>query len=205
MIPLSVSLATAADVRALASLRTAVANDLTNKYGKGHWSAPVSERGAALALRHARVLLLHDGPMLTGTLRLANKKPWAIDKTYFTDVRHAIYLTDMAVDPARQRQGLGRRLVEEAIDVGARVAGECRSPRRVRFAGRRGAVLRQVRIQRSGARRLSRRTARVLRVRDPAGPAVASAKADRSITASSRECRRPRPADRRRRRRGPLR
>jgi GNAT superfamily N-acetyltransferase len=107
--------ATPADVPALAALRTAVANDLTRQYGKGHWSSPVSERGAALALRYARVILLRDGEALAGTVRLATKKPWAIDKTYFTDVPHAIYLTDMAVDPSRQRQGLGRRLVEEAL------------------------------------------------------------------------------------------
>ena len=108
-------LATAEDVAALSVLRTAVANDLTRQYGKGHWSAPVSERSAALALRHARVLLLHDGPVLAGTLRLANKKPWAIDPAYFTSVPRAIYLTDMAVDPSRQRQGIGRRLVDVAI------------------------------------------------------------------------------------------
>ena len=110
-----VSLATTADAPALSILRTAVALDLTSRYGQGHWSTPVSERGAEMALRHSRVILLQDGDALVGTLRLANKKPWAIDKTYFTDVKRAIYLTDMAVDPGRQRQGLGRRLIEEAL------------------------------------------------------------------------------------------
>ena len=114
---LTFALATAADVPALSALRTAVAVELTNRYGQGHWSAPVSERGAELALRHSYVLVLRDGASLVGTLRLGNKKPWAIDKTYFTDVRRAIYLTDMAVDPSRQRQGIGRRLIEEAIEV----------------------------------------------------------------------------------------
>lgn len=112
---MNVDQATPADLPALAALRTAVANDLTRKHGKGHWSAPVTERGAALALRHAHVLLVKDGPALIATLRLANKKPWAIDKTYFTDVARAIYLTDMAVDPARQREGIGRQLVAAAI------------------------------------------------------------------------------------------
>ena len=111
------ALATAADAPALSVLRTAVALDLTNRYGQGHWSAPVSERGAELALRHSYVLVLRDGASLVGTLRLGNKKPWAIDKTYFTGVQRAIYLTDMAVDPARQRQGIGRRLIEEAMSV----------------------------------------------------------------------------------------
>lgn len=114
---LTFALATAAEVPALSVLRTAVALDLTSRYGLGHWSSPVSERGAELALRHSYVLVVRDGASLVGTLRLGNKKPWAIDKTFFTDVKRAIYLTDMAVDPARQRQGIGRRLIEEAIGV----------------------------------------------------------------------------------------
>lgn len=114
---LAFRLATRADVPALSILRTAVAVELTNGFGEGHWSAPVSERGVELAMRHSYVLVLHDGASILGTLRLGNKKPWAIDKTYFTDVKKAIYLTDMAVDPARQRQGLGRKLIEEAVNV----------------------------------------------------------------------------------------
>jgi GNAT superfamily N-acetyltransferase len=110
-------LATVDDVPALSVLRTAAAAGLTAKFGQGHWSSPVSERSAELALRHSYVLLIVDGASLVGTLRLGNKKPWAIDKTYFTDVKRAIYLTDMAVDPAHQRGGVGRRLIEEAINV----------------------------------------------------------------------------------------
>jgi GNAT superfamily N-acetyltransferase len=111
----TVRLASSADAPALSVVRTAVAVDLTSRYGQGHWSTPVSERGAELALRHSQVILLFDGSALVGTLRLGNKKPWAIDKTYFTDVVRPVYLTDMAVDPARQRQGIGRRLIEEAL------------------------------------------------------------------------------------------
>jgi len=113
-----IRLATTADVPALSVLRTAVALDLTGRHGQGHWSSLVSERSAELALRHSAVVVLFDGPALIGTLRLGNKKPWAIDKTYFTDVKRAIYLTDMAVDPARQHQGIGRKLIEEAIAIG---------------------------------------------------------------------------------------
>jgi GNAT superfamily N-acetyltransferase len=117
MTGLTVTIATAADAPALSSLRTAVALDLTSRHGQGHWSTPVSERSAELALRHSQVILLFDGIALVGTLRLGNKKPWAIDKTYFTDVFRPIYLTDMAVDPVRQRQGIGRRLIEEALTL----------------------------------------------------------------------------------------
>ena len=113
----TVRLATPADVLALSVLRSAVALELTSRHGEGHWSALVSERSAELALRNSAVVVVFDGPSLVGTLRLGNKKPWAIDKTYFTDVKRAVYLTDMAVDPARQGQGIGRKLIGEAVAI----------------------------------------------------------------------------------------
>ena len=113
----TIRLATTADVPALSVLRTAVALDLTTRHGQGHWSSLVSERSAELALRHSAVVVLFDDNALIGTLRLGNKKPWAIDKTYFTDVKRAVYLTDMAVDPVRQGQGIGRKLIDEAVAI----------------------------------------------------------------------------------------
>lgn len=108
------------DARELAALRTAVAEDLTRKFGRGHWSAAVTDRGELRSLRMARILLARDGDgALIGTLRLATKKPWAIDRSYFTSVRRPLYLTDMAVAPALQRCGIGRRLLEEAKTVAA--------------------------------------------------------------------------------------
>jgi GNAT superfamily N-acetyltransferase len=66
-------------------------------------------------MRHSRVLLASRGKTIVGTLRLANKKPWAIDVSYFTPVKKAIYLTGMAVNPRLQRQGIGRLLLVEAV------------------------------------------------------------------------------------------
>jgi len=51
---------------------------------------------------------------LIASLRLATKKPWAIDKTYFSACQKPLYLTDMAVQPALQRSGIGRLCLEEA-------------------------------------------------------------------------------------------
>jgi GNAT superfamily N-acetyltransferase len=50
-------------------------------------------------------------------LRLATKKPWAIDVAYFTPVERPLYLTGMAVSVAHQRQGLGRQALEDARAV----------------------------------------------------------------------------------------
>ena len=57
-----------------------------------------------------------DGAIV-GVLRLETKKPWAIDKNYFVPFGRPLYLLDMAVDPALQRQGIGRRLLDEALVV----------------------------------------------------------------------------------------
>lgn len=117
---LSVMVATEADAAELAILRTDVAADLTRRFGEGHWSAPVTEQGELRNIKTSRVLVARDGEAaIIATLRLATKKPWAIDKTYFSNVDLPLYLTDMAVAPALQRQGVGRRLLEEANAVAA--------------------------------------------------------------------------------------
>jgi GNAT superfamily N-acetyltransferase len=117
---LSVTVATDADAGELALLRTEVAEHLTRRFGHGHWSAPVTEKGEQRSLKTSRILIARaDGAAIIATLRLATKKPWAIDKSYFADVPRPLYLTDMAVTPALQLQGIGRRLIEEAKLVAA--------------------------------------------------------------------------------------
>ena len=69
------------------------------------------------AIATSRVLVARKGSRVVGTLTLATQKPWAIDTAYFRDVRKALYLLDMAVDPDLQRKGIGRHLVREAIAI----------------------------------------------------------------------------------------
>jgi GNAT superfamily N-acetyltransferase len=52
---------------------------------------------------------------IVGTLQLQTKKPWAIDVSYFTAVKKALYLTGMAVALTHQKKGIGRLLLDEAI------------------------------------------------------------------------------------------
>ncbi len=108
------STATEPDVPALVALETSVAEDLTARYGRGVWSSVPTERGVFLSLRHALVLLALDGKTIVGKLRLQTKKPWAIDRAYFTPVKKELFLTGMAVMPTWQRKGVGRLLVGEA-------------------------------------------------------------------------------------------
>jgi GNAT superfamily N-acetyltransferase len=103
------------DAPELAALHTAVAEDLTKRYGRGPWSLLTTEKGVLFGMRHSRVVVARRGKNIAGTLHLPTKKPWAIDVSYFTPVKTALYLTHMAVIPAMQRQGIGRLLLEEAV------------------------------------------------------------------------------------------
>jgi len=49
--------------------------------------------------------------------RLATKKPWAIDVSFFTPVKRPLYLTGLAVSVAHQGQGLGKLAIEDALAV----------------------------------------------------------------------------------------
>ena len=106
--------ATPDDAPTIARLQNAAAGALTLRYGPGPWSAMVNERGTVLAQRSARVRVGLDGGRILTVLRLATKKPWAIDVSHFTPVKRPLYLTGMAVSVAHQRQGLGTSALEDA-------------------------------------------------------------------------------------------
>ena len=105
------------DAAALAAVRIAAADRLTRDFGDGHWSAHTNEASVLRDIKTSRVLALRDRGKIIGTLTLQTKKPWAIDVAYFTPCSKALYLINMAVAPDRQRTGVGRRLLEEALTV----------------------------------------------------------------------------------------
>jgi GNAT superfamily N-acetyltransferase len=102
-----------ADAPALAALHTAVAERLTSLYGHGPWSSQATEKGVLFAMRNRKVFVAREDGEIIATLHLATKKPWAIDRHYFAPCEKPLYLLGMAVAPARQRQGIGRRCLEE--------------------------------------------------------------------------------------------
>jgi len=109
--------ATLNDIAVIAALQNAAAGALTARFGAGHWSSLVTERSAALAQRHARVRVGRSGKRILTVVRLATKKPWAIDVSYFTPVKRPLYLTGLAVSVAHQGRGLGRLAMEDACEV----------------------------------------------------------------------------------------
>lgn len=98
----------------LARLHSNVADHLTDVYGQGPWSTRTSEKGVLFAMRTSKVFVARLGVEIVGTWRLTTKKPWAIDTSYFSISRQPVYLLAMAVAPDRQRQGIGRKCLDEA-------------------------------------------------------------------------------------------
>jgi GNAT superfamily N-acetyltransferase len=109
--------ATRDDAAALAALHTTIAEHLTELHGHGPWSTETSEKGVLYAMRTSRVFVARTGAEIVATLRLTTKKPWAIDTSYFSACRTPLYLVAMAVSPAKQRTGLGRRCLKEVKRV----------------------------------------------------------------------------------------
>ena len=107
-------IATRDDADAIARLRVDAARDLTARHGHGHWSAEATARGVIAGMRQARVWLASIDGAPAATFRLSTRKPWAIDRAHFAPCARPLYLTDMAVAPAWQRRGVGRRCLDEA-------------------------------------------------------------------------------------------
>jgi GNAT superfamily N-acetyltransferase len=106
--------ATTDDAPDLVSLRTAVNQHLTSEYGKGHWSSGLTVKGVLFAMRTSNVYVARHRNRLIASLTLSTRKPWAINRKYFSASQRPLYLTAMAVSPDEQRKGIGRLCVEEA-------------------------------------------------------------------------------------------
>ena len=98
-------------------MRIAAAERLTRDFGDGHWSAHTNEAAVLRDIRASHVLAIRNGGQIVGTLALQTKKPWAIDLSYFSPCKKALYLINMAVAPEHQRSGFGRALMAEALNV----------------------------------------------------------------------------------------
>ncbi len=117
---LTFAIAATTDAAELATLHAAAAEDLTRRFGHGFWSSPPSERGILANMRlpkFSRTMIARSNRRIIGTLRLATKKPWAIDTAYFTPADKPLYLTGMAVHPSHQRNGIGRQLMKQAETI----------------------------------------------------------------------------------------
>lgn len=117
-------IATPDDIPGIVAVRVNAAEDLTERFGGGHWSGHATDRGVAWDMRQGTVLVARRGKSIVGTLKIATRKPWAIDISFFTPRKRPWYLTNMAVDPAYQGQGIGTRCVLEAVRLARERDGE---------------------------------------------------------------------------------
>src|SRR4051812_46906240 len=85
--------ATSADAAIVTKIRNAAADGLTTQFGKGHWSSQMSERGVLLQMKFGTVFIAKRNGKAVATLTLSRKKPWAHDRSYFTDCKNPHYLT----------------------------------------------------------------------------------------------------------------
>jgi GNAT superfamily N-acetyltransferase len=106
-----------ADCRAIAALRNASAAQLTKEFGPGPWSNQATEEGVRRRMQSATIYLHRRGTSLVAMLALSTRKPLAIDPTCFTAVPRPLYLTDMAVHPYFQHDGIGRECLEAVDDL----------------------------------------------------------------------------------------
>jgi ribosomal protein S18 acetylase RimI-like enzyme len=124
MPPITLETATTDDAAAIASLRRAVARDLTIRYGKGPWSSSGTEKGVLFDMRRSVVCVARAGGPVIATLNLSTRKPWAIDPAYFRACDTPLYLTSMAVHPSMQGAGIGRQCIDEVRQIGKRWPGD---------------------------------------------------------------------------------
>jgi GNAT superfamily N-acetyltransferase len=105
------------DVAAIAGLQNAAAGALTHRFGEGHWSTMVTERGVELSLRRGRGRVGIADKKIVSVLHLATKKPWSIDISCFTPVERPLYLTGMTIAVQQQGKGVGRLALDDALTV----------------------------------------------------------------------------------------
>jgi ribosomal protein S18 acetylase RimI-like enzyme len=109
------------EAAAIAAILAAAGAHLTAQYGRGGWSRNPTEKGVLFHMRHGTVYVARKRNRPIATLVLVTKKPWAIDRSYFSPAKRPLYLIGMAVAPAEQRRGIGRLCIE-----GARTAAKKR-------------------------------------------------------------------------------
>ncbi len=76
-------------------------------------------------IKASTVLVARDRESIVGTLTLQTRRPWSIDPQYFTPCTKPLYLVNMAVTPERQRAGIGRALLTQALQVARGVLRAC--------------------------------------------------------------------------------
>jgi GNAT superfamily N-acetyltransferase len=111
------------DIKLVRIILAAVADDLTARFGCGHWSTVRSSGTLRKYIGNGALHVVEVGAVAVGSLKLTPRKIGFYQKSWFAVPQDAAaYLSDMAIDPAYQRRGLGRQSME-ALERLAQHAG----------------------------------------------------------------------------------
>jgi GNAT superfamily N-acetyltransferase len=111
--PLKLVLASADDIPELVAMRARVSENLAKKFGEGFWAGRPTESGERFLMRIGQVYIARYRGKLIATLALSTRKPWSIDVKNFRSNAKPLYLRAMAVEPAKQGNGIGRKCITE--------------------------------------------------------------------------------------------
>ena len=70
-----IDLATTADIAGIVAVRVNAAEDLTERFGGGHWSGHATERGVALDVRQGKVLVARRSSKVLATFQRYHRQP----------------------------------------------------------------------------------------------------------------------------------
>jgi GNAT superfamily N-acetyltransferase len=107
--------ATAGDASAVHSIRMAAAEDLTVRYGHGHWSTVMAVAGLRDKAREGSLYVVEQEASPVATFMLTDKKIGFYRVEWFAEAKvRAGYLLHLVVHPSIQRRGIGRYAIGQA-------------------------------------------------------------------------------------------
>lgn len=122
----SIRLARLGDVMAVCRLRKAAAEDLTRRFGPGHWSRISLANTIRRALDGGTlyVIEINSGAKLAGTFTLDMHMPGFYGREWFANPAETAFccMRSMSIHPALQRKGTGRKAMQ-ALEALARRRG----------------------------------------------------------------------------------
>ena len=119
-------LATATDAAQIRAVRSAAAEDLTRRFGSGHWSQVSGVRTIRKHLADETTWAGEQSGELVATLRLTEAKIGFYRSAWFANPKSiARYLMHMAVSPDHQGFGCGTALLAEIEKVASKLGAEC--------------------------------------------------------------------------------